>query len=277
MIDTKNKKIPITRQCELVGLSRSAFYYKPQKISDEDLRAARMIDEEFTRHPFFGSRRLTEYLQAQGFKIGRDKVRSLMRQMGLSAIYPKPRAKHIILKNKEHKVYSYLLGSMKITEPDHVWASDITYISLGRSHAYLTAVMDWYSRYVLSWELSLSMDSSFCVTALNDALTTATPEIFNTDQGSQYTSKNFTGVLKDAGIKISMAGKGRAFDNIMIERLWRSVKYEEVHLNEYANYFLALDRLRDYFKFYNEERRHSGIGGRTPQEVYFSGKGLAVA
>ena len=199
---------------------------------------------------------------------GREKVGRLMKEMGLEAIYPK---KPLSLKNKEHKIYPYLLRTLEINRPDQVWCSDITYVRMQRSFAYLTVVMDLFSRYVLSWWLSLSLESDFCVLALEKALESAKPEIFNTDQGSQFTSEAFTSVLKDAQVQISMDGKGRAFDNIMVERLWRSVKYEEVCLNEYANYFSAQERLGEYFKFYNEERRHSGLGKHTPSAMYHGG------
>jgi len=229
----------------------------------------RLIDEEYTRHPFYGSRRLRDWLNDQGHRIGRDRVRRLMRQMGIEAICPKPR---LSLRNREHRVYPYLLRSLDIVRPDQVWCSDITYIRLKWEYAYLTVVMDWFSRYVLSYELSLSLESNFCIQALERALTITTPEVFNTDQGSQFTSEAFTLVLKDAQVQISMDGKGRAFDNIMVERLWRTVKYEEVYLNEYANHFSAREHLGEYFKFYNEERRHSALRKRTPLAVYQEGR-----
>jgi putative transposase len=271
MIEPKKSQLSITRQCELLEISRSAFYYKSLPENEEEIKIKRMIDEIFTKHPFKGSRTIVDDLKAAGIKIGRDKVRRMMREMGIEAVYPK---KRLNTKNKEHKTFPYLLRNMEITEVDQVWASDISYIPLRHGNAYLTAVMDWHSRYVLSWELSMSMDSSFCVTALQSALESSTPLIFNTDQGSQYTSNKFTNVLKENGVWISMSGRGRAFDNIMIERLWRTVKYEEVYLTEYENYFEAYDALEQYFKFYNEERRHSSLGKRTPQEFYMRGKRL---
>jgi putative transposase len=234
----------------------------------------RLIDEEYTRHPFYGSRRLRDWLNEQGHRIGRDRVRRLMRQTGIEAICPKPR---LSLQNREHRVYPYLLRSLDIVRPDQVWCSDITYIRLKREYAYLTVVMDWFSRYVLSYELSLSLESNFCIQALERALTITTPEVFNTDQGSQYTSEAFTSVLQKTGILISMDGKGRAFDNIMVERLWRTVKYEEVYLNEYADHFSAREHLDEYFEFYNAERRHSGLGKRTPSAVYHGGCKRLVA
>lgn len=228
----------------------------------------RLIDEEYTRHPFFGSRRMRDYLEDRGEPACRDRVRRLMRMLGLQAIYPK---KRLSLGNKEHEKYPYLLRGVSIDRPDQVWCSDITYIRLRGGFVYLTAVMDWRSRYVLSWELSITLDAEFCVSALDRALSGGSPEIFNTDQGSQYTSHDFTSRLKEAGVRISMDGRGRCFDNIMIERLWRNVKYEEVYLKEYASVRDCRDSLREYFEFYNHERRHRGLGRRTPWDVYRTG------
>lgn len=233
----------------------------------------RLLDEVFTRRPYFGSRRLRDELAAQGHPIGRDKVRRLMRQMGLEAIFPK---KRLSLPDQGHRVYPYLLRDLLIVRPDQVWCSDITYIRLKGSFAYLVAVMDWFSRYVLSWELSLSLESGFCVRGLKAALEVGRPEIFNTDRGCQFTSDGFTGVLSDAQVRISMDGKGRAFDNIFIERLWRTVKYEEVFLKDYGHFFAACESLGEYFRFYNEERRHSSLGGRTPAVVYWEGRERAA-
>lgn len=273
MVEPNHPHITIASQCELLGLSRSAYYYCPRPVSEEDLRLMQLIDEEYTRHPFFGSRRLCDWLNAQGYRTGRDRVRLLMRKMGIAAISPKPR---LSLPDQEHRVYPYLLRTIDIVRPDQVWCSDITYIRLTRGFAYLTVVMDWFSRYVLSYELSLSLESDFCVHALEKALTITTPVIFNTDKGCQYTSEAFTSILKNADVQISMVGKGRVFDNIMVERLWRSVKYEEVYLNEYTNHFSARTSLGEYFKFYNEERRHSGLGKRTPAEMYFGNHNTRV-
>ena len=261
--------ISISRQCELLGISRSAYYYASTKDDTEDIELKRKIDEIYLKHPFKGSRRIVEGLTSQGIEIGRYKVRRLMREMGIEAIYPK---KRITYKNEVHKVYPYLLENLDIYKSDLVWCSDITYIPLKNGFAYLTAVMDWYSRYIVSWELSMSLDSSFCSMALNTALDTAKPILFNTDQGSQYTSNEFIDILKDSKIWISMSGKGRAFDNIMIERLWRTVKYEEVYLKEYAHYYDALSSIGEYIKYYNEERCHSSLGNRTPKKVYLDGK-----
>ena len=268
MVEPDNSRISIARQCELLGISRSGYYYRARPLRDKDLIQMRLIDEKYTRHPFFGSRRLSDWLGDQGHPACRDRVRRLMRMLGLQAIYPK---KRLSLGNKEHQKYPYLLRGLRIARPNQVWCSDITYIRLRGGFVYLTAVMDWHSRLVLSWELSITLDVDFCVAALDDALESARPEIFNTDQGSQYTSRDFTGRLKDHGIAISMDGRGRCFDNIMIERLWRTVKYEEVYLREYASVRDCREALRAYFAFYNRERRHQGIGRRTPWEVYQSG------
>lgn len=238
-------------------------------VSADDLACMRVMDEVYTKRPFFGARRLRDELNDHGFTIGREHTAALMRQMGIEAIYPK---KRLSLPDRENRVYPYLLRGLTIDCPDQVWCSDITYIRLSHGYAYLAAVMDWYSRYVLSWELSLSLESGFCVTALESALTVSTPEIFNSDQGCQYTSSAFTQVLKGLDIRISMDGRGRAFDNIMIERLWRTVKYEEVYLAEYPHLFAARDRLGEYFAFYNEERRHSGLNGQTPAAAYWAGR-----
>ncbi len=273
-VEPENRQISIGRQCDLLGISRAAYYYRPRPVSYENLLIMRLLDEEYTRHPFYGARRLSDWVSGQGHPAGREKVGRLMKVMGIEAIYPK---KPLSLKNKEHKIYPYLLRTLKINRPDQVWCSDITYVRLQRSFAYLTVMMDWFSRYVLSWGLSLSLESDFCVLALETALERAKPEIFNTDQGSQFTSEVFTSVLKDAQVQISMDGKGRAFDNIMVERLWRTVKYEDVYLNEYADHFSAREHLGEYFKFYNEERRHSGLGKRTPSAVYQEGSEGLVA
>ena len=234
----------------------------------------RLMDEEYTRHPFYGSRRLRDHLAGLGHEAGRDRVRRLMGLMGIEAIYPR---KRLSLQNKDHKVYPYLLRGLAIERPDQVWCTDITYIRLRRGFAYLVAVMDWYSRCVLSWELSASLESGFCVRTLEAALAASRPEVFNSDQGSQFTSADFTGVLLSAGVAISMDGAGRAFDNILIERLWRTVKYEEVFLNDYGHLFAAREGLTEYFGFYNGERRHSSLGGRTPAAVYGEGRKVPVA
>lgn len=269
MICKLNDHISVSRQCELLGISRSVYYYESVKKHEEDNSLKRKIDEVYLKHPFYGSRRISDELKAIGIDTGRYKVRRLMREMGIEAIYPK---KRITYKTEGHKIYPYLLNNLDIYKSDLVWCSDISYIPLKNGTAYLTVVMDWYSRYIISWELSMSQDSSFCTTALKIALSKGKPVIFNTDQGSQYTSNEFTGILKDNEIWISMSGKGRAFDNIMIERLWRTVKYEEVYLKEYNHYYEALSSIEEYIRYYNENRRHSSLGNRTPKAAYLSGR-----
>jgi len=265
LVERDHPNLSITRQCNLLGLSRPGYYYSPQGISERDLTIMRLIDKEYTRHPFYGSRRMRDWIRDQGYIICRDHVRRLMRLMGIEAIYPKRR---LSIPNKEHHVYPYLLNKLPITRPDQVWTIDITYIRLIKGFAYLVAIMDWYSRYVISWELSVSMDVEFCLEALANALSLGTPEIFNSDQGSQFTSEDFIKALESAEIQISMDGKGRVFDNIMIERLWRSVKYEEVYLKDYENVIVARKSLEEYFPFYNTERRHQSLNGATPREIY---------
>lgn len=225
----------------------------------------RLIDEEYTRHPFYGTRRLTAWLKRKGHEVNIKRVRRLMRDMGIEAIYQKPNLSKAF---PEHKKYPYLLKNIVIDHPDQVWSSDITYIRMKHGFIYLTAVMDWFSRYVLSFEVSTTLDTGFCIEALEKALNISKPEIFNTDQGSQFTSEAFTGCLKSNGITISMDGKGRAFDNIFVERLWRSVKYEEVYLNDYETVKNAIVGLFRYFEFYNKERVHQALEYQTPYEVY---------
>jgi putative transposase len=235
----------------------------------------RLIDEEYTRHPFYGSRKMSEWLNRQGWRVNRKRVRRLMGKMGLKSVAPTPNTSR---PSPQHKVYPYLLRGLEIKRADHVWCADITYIRLAHGFVYLTAVMDWHSRYVLSWEVSVTMEEEFCVSALESALRRhGRPEIFNTDQGSQFTGDTFTGVLKNAGVDISMDSKGRALDNIMVERLWRSVKYEEIYLNEYENVGELTAALKRYFAFYNDERPHQSHGGRTPAEVYYGRARLALA
>ena len=273
LINPLDSVLSINQQCALLGLARSSYYYEPQPESAYNLEMMRLLDEQYMRRPFYGSRRMKDWLRMQGHRVCRDRVRRLMRLMGIEAIYPKPR---LSIKEKEHRIYPYLLRDLTIDHADQVWAADITYIRLRRGFAYLVAIMDWYSRYVVSWELSLTLETDFCVSALNYALTGRTPEIFNTDQGSQFTSEVFTDRLKEGGIQISMDGRGRTFDNIMIERLWRSVKYEEVYLKDYEDFIDARKGLSAYFLFYNNERPHQSLGSRPPVEVY-SGKRCIVS
>ena len=228
----------------------------------------KLIDRIYTEWPFYGARRLRDELRALGYPVGRQRVGRLMRQMGLEALYPKPRLSR---RCAEHKIYPYLLGSRRIERPGEVWCTDITYLPLSGSHVYLTVVMDWHSRYVISWRLSNSLDVGFCLEALKEALQgQGPPEIFNTDQGSQYTSESFTGTLKAHQVQISMNGAGRALDNRMVERLWRTVKYEDIYLKGYENLTTLRAGLKRYFRFYNERRRHQSLGAKTPSEIYFT-------
>lgn len=268
MIEPEHREIPISRQCELIGLSRASYYYRPCPDAEEEYNCLlmRLIDEQYTKTPFYGSRKMTTCLKKQGHKVNRKRIRHLMQMMGLEAIYPKP---NLSKSMKEHKKYPYLLRDVEITQPNQVWSTDITYIRLKQGFIYLVAVIDWYSRYVLSWEISTTLDKEFCMKALNRALEYGKPEIFNTDQGVQFTSLEFTGRLENAGIKISMDGRGRALDNVFVERLWRSVKYEDVYLKDYQDVRVAKDGLRNYFQFYNAERPHQSLGNETPSEVYY--------
>ena len=256
--------ISVIRQCELLGISQSSFYYKPVK-NESDLIITRRIDEIYTRCPFFGSRRIMHELKRSDLDIGRRKVQTLMGKMGIEAIYPKP---NLSKPNFEYRIYPYLLKNIKIDRPNQVWCTDITYIRMTKGWLYLVAVMDWYSRYILSWELSNTLDTVFCVNALRTALEKGKPEIFNTDQGAQFTSNLFTSEILKNEIKISMDGRGRAFDNIFIERFWRTVKYEEVYLKEYQVVMDAYDGLNNFIKFYNDERMHQSLGYKTPFEIH---------
>ena len=269
MIEKQHRRIAIYRQCALIGLARSSFYYrKCQRAVDTNV-VMRLIDEIYTKYPFYGVRRITNALQRLGRCINHKRVGRLMRLMGLEAIYPKPR---LSIANKEHRTYPYLLRNLSIMRPNQVWSTDITYIRLRRGFVYCAAIMDWFSRYVISWSLSITLDADFCVDMLKESLTTARPEIFNSDQGVQFTCDAFTGILNDHCIRISMDGRGRAFDNIFVERLWRSVKYEEVYLKDYSGVRDAKDSLRRYFNFYNNDRPHQSLGYKTPSEVYYGEK-----
>ena len=250
-------------------MSRAAYYYEPWEWDETALAMLRAIDEEYTRHPFLGKRRMRDCLAELGYDVGVKRTRTLMAWLGLEAIYPK---KSTSAPNREHKKYPYLLKRLPIVRPNQVWASDITYVRLSRGFAYLTVVMDWFSRYVITWELSTTLDSDFCVRCLERALETGRPEIFNTDQGVQYTSADFTRTLLSADVRISMNGAGRCFDNIMVERLWRSVKQEEVYLKEYEDVLDCRGNLGEYFEYYDFRRRHSQLDAR-PAEIYFAAKG----
>lgn len=270
MIDANHPTLSIARQCDLLNLSRASYYRSTDMNigteTPENLELMRLIDEEYTRHPFYGSRKLRSCFRRQGREINRKRIQRLMRIMGLVSTAPKPNTSK---RNKEHKVYPYLLRDLIIDQANQVWCSDITYIRMQGGFVYLVAVMDWYSRKVLSWEVSNTMEDSFCVSALERAVRLyGIPEIFNTDQGSQFTSTDFITVLKQNGIKISMDGKGRWMDNVFIERLWRSVKYEDVYLKEYRTVVALRQGFSEYFLFYNEERPHQSFGTCTPAEVY---------
>lgn len=261
------------RQCELAGVSRATVYARQQPKVDraDDLLLCRLIDEEYTRHPYYGSRRMAVYLRNQGYSVNRKRIQRLMRQLGLAGMAPGPNTSK---PQPEHKVYPYLLRGVAVTRPNQVWGTDITYIRLPRGFAYLVAVMDWYSRKVLSWRISNSMDASFCVDCLEEALRQhGTPEIFNSDQGSQFTSHAFIDVLEQAGVAISMDGRGRCLDNIFVERLWRNVKYEDVYLKGYTNMQELMCGLTRYFVDYNEERPHQSLGYQTPNLVYSTSAG----
>jgi len=266
MVD-RSHKLPVTRQCQLLSLNRSTVYYQPRtEVSEEDLKLMRRIDEMHMKRPFYGSRRIRDWLYEEGHDINRKRVQRLMRQMGIAALYPR---KNTSKPGKGHKIYPYLLKDLEINRSNQVFCSDITYIPMTKGFVYLTVIMDWYSRKVLSWRLSNTMDSDFCIDALEEAIERyGAPEIFNTDQGAQFTSEAFTGALKAADIKISMDGKGRWVDNVFVERLWRSVKYEEVYLKAYDSVAEARSGIGEYLKFYNTERKHQGLG-KTPDQAYF--------
>lgn len=269
LIEKKNADFSQRVQCRLLGLHRSGLYYEPKGPSGEDLLLMRAIDEEYLQRPYYGKRRMAVEMKKLGFFVGVKKIRTMMRLMGLEAIYPKP---NLSMSNKKHKKYPYLLKEEDICRSNQVWAADITYVPLVNGFAYLFAIIDWHSRYVIEWQLSNMLDTQFCLEALERALMKTTPEIFNTDQGVQFTSSQFTERLEMKGILISMDGKGRAFDNIMIERLWRSVKYEDIYPKCYERLPEVKKGLSMYFLFYNEKRPHQGLQYQTPMEVYYGKK-----
>lgn len=276
MLDRSDTSLAVSHQCELLALNRSSFYYQPSTNDLElafDFRLMQRLDQIYMNCPFYGSRRLTEQLKSEGYVVNRKRICRLMEQMGILAIYP---GKKVSVCNPEHRIFPYLLKGVQVSGVNHVWSSDITYIPMRRGYLYLVAVMDWYSRYVLSWELSQTLEKYFCISALELALSFGEPKIFNTDQGGQFTSPSFTGLLLDRGIAVSMDGRGRVFDNIFIERLWRTVKQEEVYLKDYENAREAELELKRYFNFYNNERLHQSLGYRSPVEVYTKGE-LRVA
>ncbi len=259
----------IRRQCELLGVPRSSFYFEPAGESRPNLALMRIIDEQYLKHPTFGYRMMTDWLILQGHVVNDKRIRRLMRLMGLAAVFP---GRKTTLRHPGHKVYPYLLRGVEINRPNHVWSTDITYVPLVRGYLYLVAVMDWHSRCVLSWRLSNTMDTSFCIEALEEAFQFGIPEIFNTDQGSQFTSSEFTGRLLSRGISVSMDGRGRALDNVFIERLWRSVKYENIYLMNYEDVADVYSGLTNYFGHYNDERPHTAHKGRTPASVYHANR-----
>ena len=264
---SKDNKISITRQCKLLSIQRGSIYYRPG-ISQKDVELMHRIDALYTEDPARGQRRMHLALRKRfGMNVGRSKIRRLMNVMGIAAIYPK---RNLSMADKQHKKYPYLLRNVAITRVNQVWSTDITYIKLNGGFVYLTAVIDWYSRFVLSWRLSASMDTQFCTEVLEEALEKhGTPEVFNTDQGSQYTSHEFTGILENRGINISMDGKGRALDNVFVERLWRTVKYEDIYLKDYGTVPACKKGLAEFFDRYNNRREHSSLDGNYPAEVYF--------
>jgi putative transposase len=264
--------VSVRRQCALLGLNRSSFYYQGAQESEENLRLMRLLDAQYTRCPFYGSRKLMAWLQGQGEEVNRKRVQRLMRVMGLEALYPKPRLSQA---RQGHRVYPYLLRGLTVARPDQVWSTDITYVPLATGFMYLAAIIDWYSRYVIAWRLSNTLDGSFCVEMLEEALGQGRPEIFNTDQGVQFTAEAFTGRLVAAGVQVSMDGRGRCLDNVFVERLWRTVKYEDIYLYGYEGVLELQRGLQHYFPFYNEERLHQSLDYRTPADVYGGGDGRA--
>jgi putative transposase len=267
MIDSEHD-LPVKQQAEALGISRSSIYYRPRPVSAEDLWLMRQIDELHLNYPFAGSRMLRDLLSHQGLEIGRRHLRTLMRRIGIEAIYRRPNTSKPA---PGHRIYPYLLRGLAVARPNQVWAMDITYIPMVRGFVYLAAVVDWFSRRVLAWKLSITMDVSFCIEALEEALSrNEKPEIFNTDQGSQFTSEAFVGRLKENGISISMDGKGRWRDNVFVERVWKSIKYEEVYLHAYASVSEARTSIGRYLEFYNSIRPHSSLKALTPDQVYFN-------
>lgn len=277
-----HKRLSIARQCDLLTIQRSSYYYQPCAVSGKNLELMRLIDEQYLKTPCYGARQMARYLRRQGYCVSRKRIGRLMRMMGISAIYQKPNTSK---PHPEHRIYPYLLGNLVIDRPNQVWCSDITYLPMRKGFLYLVAIMDWHSRKVLSWRVSNTLDSEFCCAALEEAMVRyGKPEIFNTDQGSQFTSSAFTDLLKDSGVAISMDGKGRWMDNVMIERLWRTLKYENIFLNCYETAKEVKEGLEKWIREYNQERPHSSLDDRTPDEAYwqlprpgYSGMGLKKA
>ena len=268
MVEPDHPQLSVRRQCELLGLSRSSLYYEAAQETAENVRLMRLLDREYTAHPFLGSRRLTIWLNEQGEAVNRKRVQRLLRLMGLEAIYPKPK---LSAARAGHRIYPYLLRDVRIERPDQVWSTDITYVPLASGFMYLAAIIDWYSRYVIAWRLSNTLDGSFCLEMLEEALGWGRPEVFNTDQGVQFTAQAWTGRLEAAGVAVSMDGRGRCLDNVFVERLWRTVKYEDIYLWGYEGVPELQQGLGRYFPYYNEERPHQALGYRTPAAVYRAG------
>lgn len=266
LIELTDESLSISLQCELLGLARSSYYYKPISESEKNLRLMKMIDEQYLIAPFYGSRQMTEEFRSRGECVNRKRIQRLMRIMGLEAMYPSPRTS---IGDKSHYKYPYLLKGLDIKAPNEVWGTDITYIPMETGFMYLVAILDLFSRFVVSWTLSDSLESEFCINAVEKALKLGKPKILNSDQGSQYTSKSYTEILKSQGIAISMSGKGRCWDNIFVERLWRSFKYEEVYIKRYSTSEEASEGADWYFNFYNQKRLHSSLGYKTPQAIHY--------
>jgi putative transposase len=266
--------LSICRQCELIGLNRSTYYLRPATESGENLRLMRLIDEQYLETPFYGSRRMTAFLERRGEAVNRKRIQRLMALMGLEGLHPRPKT---TVAAPDARAYPYLLRDRVLTRVDEVWSSDITYVPMRRGFMYLTAVIDWFSRYVLSWRLSNTLEGRFCLEALDEALERGRPEIFNTDQGSQFTSREYTGRLEDAGVAVSRDGRGRALDNVFVERLWRSVKYEDIYIKGYERVPELESGLTAYFRFYDEDRPHQSLAYQTPGEVYRAGARRAMS
>ena len=270
LIEPQHPTLSIRQQCELIGLNRATFYWQAAGETPLNLRLMQLIDREYTRAPFYGYRKMTVRLNNQhGYQVNHKRVARLMRKMGLRAVCPRPRTS---IPDRQHKKYPYLLRGLAITHPNQVWSTDITYIPMPHGFMYLVAIIDWYSRFVIAWQLSNTLDGSFCLETLLLALEQGHPEIFNTDQGVQFTAHDFTGALEAADIRISMDGRGRAFDNIFVERLWRTVKYENIYIKEYTTVPALFNGLEDYFQLYNYERPHQNLGYRVPAEIHFANR-----
>ena len=268
MIEPNHPTLSIRRQCELVGLNRATFYWQPTRESPLNLALMQLIDQEYTRAPFYGYRKMTVRINKHhGYAVNRKRVARLMHKMGLQAIYPQPRTS---IPDRQHKKYPYLLRGLDINRPNQVWSTDITYVPMPQGFMYLVAIIDWFSRFVIAWQLSNTLDGAFCLEALQRALQFGQPEIFNTDQGAQFTAHGFTNELETAGIRVSMDGRGRFLDNIFVERLWRTVKYEDIYIKEYATVLALFTGLKDYFHLYNNERPHQSLDYRVPADIHFA-------